>query len=224
MCFSATASFGLSGVLTGLGAVALARNEEPPQRMFAAVPLLFAAQQAAEGTVWATFDGGSLELHRLAVTAFLAFAMVIWPIWLPIALHRAEREPRRRRALAAIVAAGLLVATPAAVWLARGEFTAHIAGRCIAYEMGAERGVHTSTWALFCYIVPTVLPFFVSSLRLTRWLGALIVGSLLATVTAERVALTSVWCFFAAAISGMIIWIVSPQGAQARPFPAPAKR
>src|ERR1700742_1802544 len=136
MCFSATASFGLSGVLTGLGAVALARNEDPSRRMFAAVPLLFAAQQAAEGTVWTTFDGRSPEVHRLAITAFLAFAMIVWPVWLPVALHNAERDPTRRKVMAGIVAAGLLVAMPAAFWLARGQFAARIAGRCIAYDMG----------------------------------------------------------------------------------------
>jgi len=89
--------------------------------------------------------------------------------------------------------------------------------------MGAGE-IHTSAWALLCYIVPTVLPFFLSSLRSVRWLGALVVGSLLVTIAAERVALTSVWCFFAASISGMIIWIVSQQDAPARTLPAVVKR
>jgi hypothetical protein len=39
----------ISGVLTAVGATALARNSSKPRRMFAAIPLIFAAQQAAKG-------------------------------------------------------------------------------------------------------------------------------------------------------------------------------
>lgn len=44
MCFSAAGSFGMSGVLAVVGAVSLARSAGRPQRMFAAIPLIFAAQ------------------------------------------------------------------------------------------------------------------------------------------------------------------------------------
>src|ERR1035437_10782384 len=49
MCFSAAGSFGMSGVLAVVGTTSLARSAGRPQHMFAAVPFIFAAQQAAEG-------------------------------------------------------------------------------------------------------------------------------------------------------------------------------
>ena len=78
MCFSATGSFGVAAVLAGIGAVSMAREKAPSHRMLALVPMLFAAQQAAEGAVWITFDHPSLRwLHMLAIVVFLAFALVV---------------------------------------------------------------------------------------------------------------------------------------------------
>ena len=45
--------------------------------MLALVPLLFAAQQVAEGVVWMTIhDPGEARLQGLAVAFFLSFALV----------------------------------------------------------------------------------------------------------------------------------------------------
>ena len=65
MCFSATGSFAISGILTMASGAALARNSSKPHRIFAGIPLIFAVQQAAEGTVWLTMDGMHPTLNRL---------------------------------------------------------------------------------------------------------------------------------------------------------------
>jgi len=44
MCFSATASFVLSGILAGVGAASLAKTSLPSHRMLAAIPLVFAVR------------------------------------------------------------------------------------------------------------------------------------------------------------------------------------
>ena len=73
MCFSATGSFALSGVLAGIGTVSVARNASKQTAMFASIPLIFAAQQAAEGIVWLTISGGAHAVaQRLSASAFLA--------------------------------------------------------------------------------------------------------------------------------------------------------
>jgi hypothetical protein len=58
---------------------------------------------------------------------------------------------------------------------------------------------------LAAYALPTVLPFFVSSASLARATGAALVVSLVAAVIIEWDALTSVWCFFAAILSGLVL-------------------
>jgi hypothetical protein len=54
MCFSGRASFVVGDVLTGVGGGSIAQNSSTPYRMLAAVPLVFAAQQASKGFVWLT--------------------------------------------------------------------------------------------------------------------------------------------------------------------------
>ena len=98
MCFSAAASFTLSGVLGVTGAASLARSNAPDMRLFAAIPLLFGLQQFAEGIVWSTMGASTLvPLHESAIVSFLALALVIWPLWAPLSLWMIE--PRAQAAI-----------------------------------------------------------------------------------------------------------------------------
>ncbi|HXI57010.1 MAG TPA: DUF6629 family protein, partial [Polyangia bacterium] len=132
MCFSATGSFVISGVLVGIGATALARNSSVPHRLFAAIPLLFAAQQAAEGIVWLTMgDTPPTIVQRLAVNTYLGFALVVWPSWLPLSLKLIERNGARRRWLTFLFWCGTLVSMFAALMLTGTPPEPRIAGHSI---------------------------------------------------------------------------------------------
>jgi len=224
MCFSATGSFAIAGVLTTVGAAAMAQNSSKPHRMFAAVPLLFAAQQAAEGTVWLTMDGGHPTLNRLAVDIFLAIALVVWPTWLSFSLKLVERNPARRRMLGALFWVGSAVAIYAGVFLARSGPVAEIAGHSIRYDYTASDDGPSSLFYLLVYAIPTVIPFFVSTARGARTIGIMLVVSLIASVVVQRDALTSVWCFFAAILSGLILATITREqhaAQRSRPVSAP---
>jgi hypothetical protein len=205
MCFSAAASLGVSVALAGVGAASIRQNTSPPHRLLAAVPFLFAAQQAAEGFVWLTMgDAARAMTHQLAVSAFLGFAFVIWPVYAPLALYSAERNPDRRRVLKALTLFGAAVAGSAAILIARWHPVASVAGHSIRYDyLGGEDSLQNGL-LLLAYIVPTVTPFVVSTTKLVRTIGGTLVVSLIVTVVMERDALTSVWCFFAAILSGLI--------------------
>ncbi|HSY39742.1 MAG TPA: DUF6629 family protein [Polyangia bacterium] len=206
MCFSATGSFGVAAVTAGIGAVALTQDKPPSHRMLAAVPLLFAAQQVAEGIVWMTVEHGAEgPLQAIAVALFLGFALVGWPIWVPISLFVAERNRRRRRALAVLSAVGVAVGVYAAVLLIGGRPTAHVAGHSIAYSYKDRGPALVLALYLPGYVLPTVVPFFVSTISRAKLMGTVLVLSLLATFLIERQALTSVWCFFAAILSVLIV-------------------
>jgi hypothetical protein len=103
MCFSATGSFTLSAILTGAGAASLAVNRSAPHRMFAGIPLLFAAQQAAEGMVWSTMNSLQHALLDSRSTCFWGVALVAWPIWVPTSLGRIERDPSRSMIATAVI-------------------------------------------------------------------------------------------------------------------------
>jgi hypothetical protein len=184
--------------------------------MFAAVPALFAAQQVAEGMVWLTIgERPPGVVARVAVLVFLGFALVLWPAWVPSALRLPEKDPRRRRILAALSWAGVATSAVAAVLLAAVRPSAHVSHHSIAYDFAwAAPGDNI---LLLCYLVPTVVPFFVSTLSLARVIGVVLFGSLVVTVVLKRQALTSVWCFFAALLSGLILAVLLGQkGAAAR--------
>jgi hypothetical protein len=210
MCFSATGSFGVAAVIAGIGAVAINQPKPPSHKMLAAVPLLFAAQQVAEGVVWMTIGRPEQAwLQSVAVALFLSFALVAWPVWVPISLFLAERNPRRKKALAILSWVGVGVGVYAAVLLVRGQPTAHVARHSIAYSYKEHGSALVLALYLPGYVLPTVAPFFISSISRAKIMGMVLVLSLLATFMIERQALTSVWCFFAAILSVLIVLSIS---------------
>jgi hypothetical protein len=210
MCFSATGSFGVAAVIAGIGAVAVTQKKPPSHRMLALVPLLFAGQQVAEGVVWMTIGHpAEARLQSVAVALFLSFALVAWPMWVPISLFVAERNPRRKRALAILSWIGVGVGLYATVLLIRGQPTAHVARHSISYNYRELGPALVLALYLPGYVLPTVVPFFVSTISRAKVMGTVLVLSLLATVMIERQALTSVWCFFAAILSVLIVLSIS---------------
>jgi hypothetical protein len=205
MCFSAAGSFGVAAVLAGVGGVSLARNTGSA-RPLAYMPLLFATQQAAEGTVWLTIGHEAQPLlHAAAINLFLAFALVIWPAWLPLALLRLETEDTRRQVLRALAGAGLVVAVTGVAVLLALRPHARVAGHSIHYIYGMPGGSATHVPYLLLYAVATLLPFFFVTLPLGRIIGAVLLVALATTAVMRRAALTSVWCFFAAILSVLVV-------------------
>jgi hypothetical protein len=206
MCFSATASFSLSAVLAGLGATSIARSSSNQYRVFAATPFIFAAQQAAEGVVWLTMDDPMHAMaNRAGVAAFLGLALVIWPMWLPAALRAGERDAARRRLLTAMLAFGALVSISALVLLTHSRPIAVVAGHSLRYDRSGSTSHLFDVLVLLAYFIPTVAPLFVSTVKLGRLIGATLVASMITAALIQIDTLTSVWCFFAAIVSSLVI-------------------
>jgi hypothetical protein len=216
MCFSASGSFVVSGVLVAVGTASLAQAKKP-FRMLGLIPLLFAAQQAAEGVVWLTVASNPLTpLHQVAVDLFLGFALVLWPLWLPWSLLLVESDPARKRLLGLLVGVGTFVSVSAVALMSRWQPRAHVVGHSISYDYEASQWP-VSEAHLLIYLLPTVLPFFVSTLRLTRVMGGALLFGLATTIVLKRETLTSVWCFFAALLSVLfVIAVVREQGERKR--------
>jgi hypothetical protein len=210
MCFSATGSFALSGILIGVGAASIARSSSPSYRMLAAAPLLFGAQQAAEGVVWLTIGAPShVAFQQLAVDIFLGFALVVWPLWVPLSMQRAERDPTRRRVLTALCWFSGVLSVSAAILVSRWQPFAQIAGHSIRYDYPGTSNAAVHLLLVLAYIVSTIVPFFVSTATLARTLGVTLIFSVAAAAIIRRESLTSGWCFFAAMFSALILFAVS---------------
>jgi hypothetical protein len=206
MCFSATASFAVAGVLAGAGVVSATQKKAPGYGFLAATPALFAVQQAAEGVVWRTIDAPEhATVQAVSVAVFLGFALVLYPIWSPLSLFVPERDPRRRKALGALLAFGVCVSIYAGALLLRQRPVAQISHHSITYRYDGF-GSSLALWLyLPGYVLPTVVPFFVSTMKHAKLMGGILAFGLVATFVIRQQALTSVWCFFAAVLSGAIV-------------------
>jgi hypothetical protein len=85
--------------------------------------------------------------------------------------------------------------------------TPEIMGYHILYNSDFPKLIAIPVFIL--YLIATITPLFISSIQRTHLLGILMFLSCLVTAIFFTQYLTSVWCFFAALISGVIYWILS---------------
>jgi hypothetical protein len=207
MCFSATASFAGGVIISSIGAAAICKNTEPSQRLFAAVPMLFGLQQAAEGFVWYALQSpGHDMLLKVAAYIFLAIALVVWPTMLPLSVLQMEKLEQRRRTLYVSLATGIAVSLYFGIGMFIFNMTAQISSYHILYAIDYPQQL--AGLGAILYIIATIPPLFVSSKRRMGLLGSIIVLSYCVTRLFYGEYLISVYCFFAALASGVILWIL----------------
>jgi hypothetical protein len=172
----------------------------------AATPLFFALQQIVEGLLWINLplapDGspaGSTAAGLIIV--YLVIAEVFWPIFMPVAVVLIEPNERRRRFMLLCLTIGAVVAGYLLWWIVAGPNGAVLHDGHIVYLTN-----YTPSAVLgLSYLASTTLPLMLSSHRTVVMLGAVIfVGSAVA-FTFYWEAFVSVWCFFAAAASLVIL-------------------
>lgn len=209
MCFSATASFGAAALLSCIGALSVYKMPSKKYAMVAAIPLLFALQQASEGIVWITLNQADcVSLARIAMQAFVIVAWIIWPIWIPLSLLIIERNAVSKRMLYMPLVVGALFSAAVNMHLKLSSVTAEILQCHIVYSTSIAHPIPSlASLAIYCFAVIT--PFFFSSIKGMSSLGFLITTSLVISYLMWYEALTSVWCFFAALISVSIAYLLS---------------
>jgi hypothetical protein len=219
MCFSASASFSAALVLGAVGVQTWTwAGDTSPLRRYAAIPLLFAAQQVLEGLLWQTLagpDSGLASLRPALTYAYLLMALGVWPLYVPWAVLPLEPRGLRRRWLQALLACGAAVSLWLIVALVRGGATATPAGGHIDY------GFHPPQveWIDALYLAAVAgAPLCSSRVGVRRFgvLTALGCGVALAIYAQWFI---SMWCFVAALLSVSVLLEVRPLPAL-RPAPA----
>ena len=202
MCFSATASFVTAGVTGTIGIVALSRTNDVRELPLAATPLVFALQQAFEGSLWLSLPlepGGAFP--AALVFSFLIVAEVVWPIYAPLAVLLVEPNEKRRQLMLLCLAAGVSVGAWLLWSILARPHGAAILDDHIVYVTEFKH----SDFVGIAYLAATGGPLALSSRRTLVALGAIILaGSVMAYVFYWE-AFVSVWCFFAAAASVVIL-------------------
>ncbi|WP_415063436.1 DUF6629 family protein [Bdellovibrio sp.] len=202
MCFSASVSYGSAALLISTGAVTTLGNTSKQHRMIAAIPFLFGIQQAAEGVVWQSTGSGLVgNLSQYGALLFVAVALVVWPSWLPWSLYQVEENEKRKTILKVIGFMGLGVSLLAASVLYTVEVQAYVVGHSLGYSFLNMKRFWPASIDFLIYDIPTMIPFFVSSLRTVKKAGYLVFAGMVLAQAINREATTSIWCFFAAVIS-----------------------
>ena len=202
MCFSANASYGSAVVLIAVGAVTSLGNLEKSRVMISIVPFLFGVQQLAEGIIWQTMGQNTSWLPRqYAILTFLGFALAVWPSFIPWAIFYVETDIKRKNILRFLGRFGFFVSVLAGWILLTSDLSAYSVGHGLTYRIANFPRHWPAEIEFFLYVVPTMLPFFVSTLQEIKKAGYLTFAAMLITLIVNQEALASVWCFFAALIS-----------------------
>lgn len=207
MCFSAQASFIASVLLSGLGFISYKAAQSREHKLLALTPLLFGIQQGLEGLVWLMLPTVSL-LARLPMYAYLLFAYCFWPVWVPWVMSLIEKNLVRRIAVYATLAVGALVSLFFVKSLLLYGAQAQIAHHHIAYSLNEPLSFFMAAFLSVLYLIATVLPFFLATDPLFWLIGGLLALSYLVSFLFYYHAIGSVWCFFGAVISSLIVLIV----------------
>lgn len=215
MCFSAEASFAAGAILLPAGAYCarIALLTRPSYLALALVPAFFGLQQIAEGFVWVGLDHNDPALLVPAALVFLAFALGFWPFWIPLSVLLIEGRTRMRPPLVVAALLGLTLGITLYVPLALNAedwLRVTVAHHSIRYNPDGLPAFDLLPDDFFdtMYAVTVLTPFFLASADrrfvLFRWL--MIISAAIAYVT-FREAFVSVWCFFAALLSGYLCFV-----------------
>jgi hypothetical protein len=202
VCFSPQGDLVGGLVVTAIGVDACRHlRGRSTQTLLAGLPLLLGVHQLIESLVWWSLEGDvPHSIGRLAMWAYLAIAMVVVPIIVPVAILRLEPTARRRWRIAPFVALGVIVGAVLLVQMVRGPVTVTRGSYHLAYSIGLHNGVPI----VGLYILATCGALLLSGYKHIVVLGLanLVAVVILARLTADGFA--SLWCFYAALVSGAI--------------------
>jgi hypothetical protein len=210
MCFSATASFSASIVIGTLGVVTFKKSKNSNLKFLGAIPFLFAVQQFTEGFVWLSFNHSDFQfIQSNATKAFLFFAWVLWPVLMPYSIYKTETPGLKKNINFYFFLLGYASGVHSIYMLFADNPRPLVNNFHIDYIVSLSQFDEKIQLAQqITYVVVTVVPLFVSSLKGARVLAVANFIALVLAFIFFKHSLPSTWCFFAAILSGIIYWIV----------------
>jgi len=201
MCFSASASFAAGTALLAVGMVTLKKSGHRSELAFAAIPLLFGVQQILEGVLWLTFRFDAALVNVAATFAYSFFSHVLWPIYVPFAALLLEPVRWRRQVILFTLVAGAAAGLYLLVNLVRIPIVARAVDGHIEYA-----SPHFYILAVMgSYLGATCVSMLFSSHRYVRLFGLAALLSFIGVYAAYTKWFISVWCFFAAVLSVIVL-------------------
>lgn len=207
MCFSASASFGASGILMTAGLFTMTEIKKSTQIMLASIPFLFSLQQLTEGMIWTVLNNAEqVSYENLLVKIYMFFALVVWPTWVPCSLLLLEQDPKQKKILKGLAILGSSLSLAMIYFITVHPVSAQIIDNHLKYSYQIPFA-HTYLFGLI-YIAVTVVPHFFSSIRKLQILGVFLLFTYFLSEIFYFQFIFSTWCYFAGIISVSIFFIV----------------
>jgi hypothetical protein len=157
-------------------------------------------QQLVEGGLWLGLPAQSPAAHALTI-AYLAFATVLWPIYVPTAVWMLEPSRARRKMILFSMATGAAISLFFLIPLITQPVWAEIKGAHFKYHLPHP---HHHIAFVFYFVAVGIAPLL-SSHRMVRLFGVALIVSSIAARMMYTMWFHSVWCFFAALMSGIVL-------------------
>ena len=211
MCFSETASFGASAVLTAIGITTIVKAKTIPHHLFACIPLVFAVQQFAEGMLWMSLKHNSYQWGQSFFTyIFLFFAITVWPVWVPLTIRMLEKNEQRRKIMLYMLYTGIVVCVGTIYVLFTNPVHPVAGANHIHYSFDFDMDTkYPQLIFALLYSVATLITPFISSVKRMKWFGYVLIISSIFAITFFNGFIISVWCYFAAVLSVVVLWIIT---------------
>jgi hypothetical protein len=176
----------------------LRQVRRPAERPLGALPVLLGAHLLVEALVWQGLTGDvSASVGRQAMWIYLAFALVVLPVLVPLAVAGVEPDPVRRRTMTRLGVVGGILAGVYLIGLIQGPVDVRIEGSHLAYRLGMDHGGLLAG----IYAVVACAPPMLSSERRIAAFGLANLVAVVVLAWIESSALTSLWCAWAAVTS-----------------------
>jgi hypothetical protein len=207
MYFSASASFGAGIVLAAISVAAIKKVQNPAQMYFASIPIIFCAQQIAEGFLWLALTKPFFApLQQVTTYTFLFFAQVAWPLWIPFASLKLKKEEENVLFQWILVVIGLSVALSLGYCLVTYSVEAKIIGHHISYIQ--RYPIVFGSYGDLLYIIATIAPPLFSDIKKMWLLSLTIMISYIITTILYLDYIISVWSFFSSIISISVLIVM----------------
>jgi len=199
--YFAILNFTLSGAIGLIGILTLRKVSTPNEVLFALLPLLFALHQFTEGFVWLGV-GGHMEKRALELAAgiFIYYAQGLLPFLVPLAVWLIEKVAWRRRVLGVLTLLGLALAVYTMYGLSTVPSSVTVVNDTLFYNNPWTANIYDA----IIYIITTCGSLMLSSSISIQLFGLLNLIGLTLIYLLRPYGFTSLWCLYAAAISGLL--------------------
>lgn len=199
--YFAVLNFTLSGAIMFVGILTLRKVSTPNEVLFALLPLLFGLHQFTEGFVWLG-EGDIIERRALNLAAgiFIYYAQGLLPFLVPFSLWLIEKNGWRRKLIGILSALGFFLSVYVMYGLATLPSNVMVINNTLYYYNPWT----AHTWVAIIYVLTTCGSLMLSGSISIALFGVLNLIGLTLIYLWRPYGFTSLWCLYAAAISGLL--------------------